>query len=61
MSNKPYKRFPIKLWKSECETCCMDCFLDMDECLSSCIKNHITCNQCEYWGDENDERETKSK
>lgn len=46
MCKKIYKRFPIKLWESECELCCMECFLDMDQCVSSCIKNEITCNQC---------------
>lgn len=40
------KRSPIKLWSSECETCCVECFLDMDECISSCVKSEITCNQC---------------
>lgn len=40
------KIFIIKLWESGCDMCCVDCILDMDECISSCIKNDITCNQC---------------
>ena len=46
MSKKIYKRFPIKLWGNECDMCCMDCDLELEECSSSCIKNEITCNQC---------------
>lgn len=41
MSNK------IELWKSECEMCCIECFLNMDECICSCIKQEKTCNECE--------------
>ena len=45
MYKKIYKRFPIKLWISECEMCCMECCIDVEECSDSCVKNEITCNQ----------------
>ena len=53
LKNKIYKRFPLKLWKNDCEECCMICE-DPDECRDSCINGEITCNQCEYGGIESE-------
>ena len=47
MSNKIYKRFPIKLWESECDVCCIECEY-LDNCIGGCVKNEITCNQCKH-------------
>lgn len=50
MYNKVYKRFPIKLWENECESCCMECYMEKD-CKESCVRDNITCNQCKYGGE----------
>ena len=51
MSNKIYKRFPIKLWTNDCDECCFDCdYFDM--CRYGCYKQDVTCNQCKYGEDE---------
>lgn len=47
MCKKIYKRFPIKLWESECDVCCIECEY-LDNCIGGCVKNEITCNQCKH-------------
>ena len=50
---KIYKRFPIKPWVSDCGICCIECdYFDM--CEYGCCKQDVTCNQCEYGGEENE-------
>ena len=54
MSKKIYKRFPIKLWTNICNDCCMKCDF-VDDCDEGCIEEDITCNQCEYGGNSNEQ------
>ena len=53
MSKKIYKRFPIKLWTNDCDACCIECEY-FRKCRESCYKEEITCNQCEYGGEDNE-------
>ena len=54
MRNKVYKRFPIKLWDSDCAACCMECEKP-EKCSGSCIKKNVTCNQCEHGKEDENE------
>lgn len=51
---KIYKRFPIKLWESSCDECCMFCDY-IEDCVDGCVNQDITCNQCKYEGGDSDE------
>lgn len=53
------------LWDNDCGQCCLDCFLEFDRCLCSCINNNVRCIKCKtaryMEGEENDRRKKNNK
>lgn len=45
-----------ELWESDCEQCCLFCFMDCDKCITSCIYNNIPCTDCKL-AEEEEENE----